>query len=439
MKRFLVLLSVFLFLSYPLFPKITHLAGGKFTEAGKEQSYDEGGKDSSKKQDYNEYLWLKVFAEIYNIAKTYYVEEPTPKQLLINAAKGMVEKLDPYSEYFTPEELREFEEDTKGEFGGIGIEISMDKGRPIVVAPIEGTPAYKAGLRAGDIIIAINGEDTYGMSISDVVKKIRGKPGTKVKLTIYRPEENKTFDVVIERARIHVSPVKWTYLEKKRIGYIKLVQFQPDTAEKLEKALKEILKRHPKGLIIDLRNNPGGYLNQAVEVADLFLPPGKVVVKIKGRYNSEVYKTSKPSLVPQNMKIVILVNKGTASASEIVSGCLQDYKRAILVGERTFGKFRVQTLIPVENGKFGAVKITTAFYYTPKDRMLDKKGIEPDIVVKLSPEEWKKLYEAIRKIRIEKNIGYNEVVLLPNIDKQLKVAIEIIEGTYKKSSSKKKN
>jgi carboxyl-terminal processing protease len=423
MKRFLLLLSAIFFFSVPT------LANGE-----KAQSLN-----PEKGQEYNEYLWLKVFAEIYNIAKTYYVEEPTPKQLLINAAKGMVEKLDPYSEYFTPEELKEFEEDTKGEFGGIGIEISMEKGRPIVVAPIEGTPAYKAGLRAGDIIIAINGEDTYGMSISEVVKKIRGKPGTKVKLTIYRPDENKTFDVIVERAKIHISPVKWTYLQKENIGYVKLVQFQPDTADKLAEALQRILRKHPKGLIIDLRNNPGGYLNQAIEVADIFLPPHKVVVKVKGRYNEEVYKTEKPALVPENLKIVILVNKGTASASEIVSGCLQDYKRAVLVGEKTFGKFRVQTLIPVENGEFGAVKITTAFYYTPKGRMLDKKGIKPDVVVKLSPEEWKKLYEAIRKQRIEKNIGFNQVVLLPQLDKQLKVAIEIIEGKYKTTENGKKN
>ena len=379
---------------------------------------------------YNEYLWFKVFSEVYFIAKNYYVEEVTPKRLIINAAKGMLEKLDPYSEYFTPEEEKEFEEDTYGEFGGIGIEISMEKGRPIVVAPIEGTPAYKAGLRAGDIIVKINGEDTYGMSISDVVRKIKGKPGTYVELTIYRPEENKTFTVKIERAIIHVTPVKWTLIEPEHIGYIKVVQFQPDTAEKLKKAIDTLLAKHIKGLIIDLRNNPGGLLNQAVAVADLFLPPGKVVVSIKGRVEQRVFKTSNPPEVPQDMKVVILVNKGTASASEIVSGCLQDYKRAILVGEKTFGKFRVQNLIPVENGKYGVVKITTAFYYTPKGRMLDKKGLTPDIEVKMTNKDWEKLYKAIREERIKHNIGYNEVVLIRKLDKQLQTAIEVIEGKY---------
>jgi len=386
----------------------------------------------------NEYLWFKIFSEVYLIAKNYYVEPVTPKQLLINAAKGMLEKLDPYSEYFTREELKEFQEDTYGEFGGIGIEISIEKGRPIVVAPIEGTPAYKAGLRAGDIIVEINGKDTYGMSIIDVVKLIRGKPGTPVELTIYRPETKKTFKVKIVRAIIHINPVKWTIIEPEHIGYIKIVQFQPNTAEELKKALEEVLAKHVKGLIIDLRNNPGGLLDQAVAVADLFLPKGKVVVSIKGRIGEETYKTKHPALVPEDTKVVILVNRGTASASEIVSGCLQDYKRAILVGEKTFGKFRVQNLIPLENGKYGAVKITTAFYYTPKGRMLDKKGIKPDIVVKMTSDEWKKLYEAIRQKRIKENIGYNEVVLLRKYDKQLDVAIEVIEGKYHPQKEQRK-
>jgi len=380
--------------------------------------------------DYNEYLWFKVFSQVYYIAKNYYVEEVSPKRLIINASKGLLEKLDPYSEYFTKEELKEFEEDTYGHFGGIGIEISIDKGRPIVVAPIEGTPAYRAGLRAGDVIVKINGEDTYGMSITEVVKKIRGKPGTYVELTVYRPDENKTFTVKVERAIIHVQPVKWTYLKDSQIGYIKIVQFQPDTAEELKKALKQLLAKDIKGLILDLRNNPGGLLQQAVAVADLFLPPGKTVVSIKGRVEKAVYKSQNPPLVPRDLKLVILVNRGTASASEIVSGCLQDYKRAILVGERTFGKFRVQNLIPLENGKYGAVKITTAFYYTPKGRMLDKKGLTPDIEVKMTNEEWQKLYDAVREKRIKENISYGKVVLDPKLDKQLAVAIEVLQGKY---------
>ncbi|NPB04897.1 MAG: S41 family peptidase [Aquificae bacterium] len=379
----------------------------------------------------NEYLWFKVFADVYYIAKNYYVEPVPAKELLINAAKGMVERLDPYSEFFTTEELKEFQEDTYGEFGGIGIEISIERGRPVVVAPIEGTPAYRAGLRAGDVILEIDGEDTYGMSITEVVKKIRGEPGTKVRLTVYRPDEDKTFTVEIERAIIHVTPVKWTVIEPEKIGYVKLVQFQPDAAQKLREALAEILKTPGlKGIILDLRNDPGGLLDQAVKVADLFLPADKVVVSVKGRIENEVYKTEEPPFVPESVKLVILVNRGTASASEIVSGALQDYGRALLVGERTFGKFRVQNLIPVKGGKYGAVKITTAFYYTPKGRMLDEKGLTPDYEVKMTPEEWETLYEALRQKRIETNAGYTQLVFDRSLDKQLDAAIKVLLGTY---------
>ena len=384
----------------------------------------------------NQYLWFKVFSEVYLYTKDYYVKPVTPKQLMVNAMKGMVEKLDPYSEYFTPEEYKEFEQDLEGEFGGVGVEISLKDGRPVIIAPIEGTPAYKAGLKAGDVIVEIDGKDTYGMSIMQVVKLMRGKPGTPLTLTIFRPETKRTFKVKIIRAIIHVTPVKWTMIEPYNIGYIKIVQFQTNTVEKLKSALEQILKRHPKGIILDLRNNPGGLLNQAVGVADLFLPPNKVVVSIKGRAEEKVYKTSHPAMVPQNVKLVILVNKGTASASEIVSGCMQDYKRAVLVGTRTFGKFCVQTPIPIENGKYGVLKLTTAYYYTPKGRNFNGKGLEPDIKVEMSNEDWKKLQNAKDKIREEKNIPFGKPVVDLKLDKQLKVAVEVIEGTYKEETKK---
>ncbi len=387
----------------------------------------------------DEYRWFKVFAEAYLYTKNYYVEEVSTKKLVVNAIKGMVEKLDPYSEYFTPEEYKEFQEDLEGEFGGVGVEISLKDGRPVVVAPIEGTPAYRAGLKAGDVIVEIDGKDTYGMSIMQVVKLMRGKPGTTVELTIYRPDIKKTFKVKITRALIHVTPVKWTVIEPYNIGYVKIVQFQSDTAQKLKTALEEILKHHPKGIILDLRNNPGGLLDQAVKVSDLFLPPDRVVVSIKGRVENETYKTQEEALVPRSTKLVILVNKGTASASEIVSGAMQDYKRATLVGTKTFGKFCVQTPIPVENGKYGVLKLTTAYYYTPKGRNLNGKGLTPDIEVKMSSKDWEKLRQAEDKIRKEKNIPYGKPVVNLELDKQLKTAVEVIEGTYKPSNSTKQN
>jgi carboxyl-terminal processing protease len=268
---------------------------------------------------------------------------------------------------------------------------------------------------------------------------MRGKPGTTVEVTIYRPETKKTFKVKITRALIHVTPVKWTMIEPYNIGYVRIVQFQSDTAEKLKTALEKILQHHPKGIILDLRNDPGGLLDQAVKVADLFLPANKVVVSIKGRVDNKVYKTENPPLVPKSVKLVILVNKGTASASEIVSGAMQDYKRAILVGTKTFGKFCVQTPIPIENGKYGVLKITTAYYYTPKGRNLNGKGLTPDVFVKMTNADWEKLEKAKEKIREEKGIPYRKAVIDLKLDKQLKTAVEIIEGTYKPKKEGEQN
>jgi len=383
--------------------------------------------------DTDQYLWFKVFSEVYLYAKHYYVEDVTPKELMVNAMKGMVEKLDPYSEYFTPEEFKEFEEDLEGEFGGVGVEITIKDGRPTIVAPIEGTPAYRAGLKAGDVIVEIDGEDTYGMSILQVVKRMRGEPGTPLELKIYRPSTGESFTVTVTRAVIKVTPVKWTYLQKEGVGYVKITQFQTDTGEKLKEALEEILKKNPKGIVLDLRNNPGGLLSQAVEVVDLFLPAGETVVSLKGRTENRSYETQKKPLVPADLKLVVLVNRGSASASEIVSGALQDYGRATLVGEQTFGKFSVQTPIPVEQGKYGVLKLTTAYYYTPKGRNLNGRGLSPDYEVKMSDEEWEKLRNAEREIRKEKNIPFGEPVVNLELDRQLRTAVDLITGRIKES------
>ncbi len=375
---------------------------------------------TNQKDEKGDYYYLKLFSKALNIVERNYVEPVSLKKLIYGAIDGMVSSLDPFSDFFTPEEYREFLSETEGEFGGVGIEITMEKGRPVVVAPIEGTPAWRAGLRPGDIIIAINGEDTFNMSLMDVVKKIRGKPGTKVKLTILRRGEGKPIEVEIVRAVIRVPSVK--YVNYKGIGYIKISQFTHGTAKALERAIRKLQEEGVKGFIIDLRNDPGGLLSEAVGVGDLFIPKGKLIVYTKGRRGElHKYYAEREPLI-KNKPVVVLVNKGTASASEIVSGALQDYKLAILVGEKTFGKASVQNLIPLDDGS--AMKLTIAYYYTPKGRLIHKKGIEPDVKVPMDEKTWKKLFETIRKLRIEGNT--QQVILLPDIDIQLRKAIELI-------------
>jgi len=390
------------------------------------------GQSTNAKKEEDEYYYLKLFSEAVKLVKDLYVEEVGIKKLIYGAIDGMVSSLDPFSDFFTPEEYKEFMSETEGEFGGVGIEITMEKGRPVVVAPIEGTPAWKAGLRPGDIIIAIDGEDTFNMSLMEVVKKIRGKPGTKVKLTILRRGEGKPIEVEIERAIIRVPSVK--YVNYQGIGYIRISQFTNHTSENLEKAIRELKKQGVYGFIIDLRNNPGGLLTEAVKVSDLFVPKGKLIVYTKGRREgTHKYFAEREPIISKEVPLVVLVNKGSASASEIVSGALQDYHIATLVGEKTFGKASVQNLIPLEDGS--AIKLTVAYYYTPKGRLIHKKGIEPDVKVEMDDETWEKLTEKIRRLRFE---GHTEqVILLPDIDVQLRKAIELIKekaGVKKKAA-----
>ncbi|NPA41588.1 MAG: S41 family peptidase [Aquificae bacterium] len=370
----------------------------------------------------DEYSYLKLFSDVLKIVKDNYVEEPSLKDMIYGALSGMVSSLDPFSAFFPPEKYREFMQETEGEFGGIGIEISMEKGRPIVVAPIEGTPAFKAGLRAGDIIIAVDGEDTFGKSLLEIVKQIRGKPGTKVKLTIMRKGADKPFTVEITRAIIKIESVK--YIKHDEIGYIKLTQFQHYTSRDLKKAIKDLLAQDVRGFIIDLRNNPGGLLSEAVKVSDLFLDEGKLIVYTKGRRDEEKYYSKEPPVIPDYIPVVVLINKGSASASEIVTGALKDHGRATIVGEKSFGKASVQNIIPLEDGS--ALKLTVAYYYTPKGQLIHKKGIKPDVEVSMDDKTWEKLAQTIRKMRIEGN--GQKVILLPDIDVQLRKAIEVLRA-----------
>jgi carboxyl-terminal processing protease len=324
---------------------------------------------------------LRTFAEVMDRVKAAYVEPVDDKTLLENAIKGMLSNLDPHSAYLGPEDFQELQESTSGEFGGLGIEVGVEDGFVKVVSPIDDTPASKAGIEAGDLIVKINGAPTQGQTMQEAVDKMRGKIGEKITLTLVRDGGN-PFDVTLARATIQVKSVKAQMLEN-GYGYIRITQFQVKTGEEVGKALAKFRKDNGKkmsGLILDLRNNPGGVLQSAVEVADHFLTKG-LIVYTKGRIaNSELRFSADPADASEGVPLVVLINGGSASASEIVAGALQDQKRGILMGTDSFGKGSVQTVLPLNNDR--ALKITTALYYTPNGRSIQAQGINPDIVVR---------------------------------------------------------
>jgi carboxyl-terminal processing protease len=325
------------------------------------------------------YEKLKVFTDVLEIVKKTYVEDVKTEDLITGAIEGMLNSLDPHSAYLDPDMYREFQDETKGSFGGLGIEIAIQDGILTVIAPIEDTPAYRAGVQAGDKIIKIDEKATKGLSLMECVKRLKGPKGSKVTITTIREGFTQMQDVTIVRDIIRIQSVKFKTLEK-GYGLLRISQFQTTTSADAKKALEALQRENPEGingLILDLRNNPGGLLDQAVEVTDLFLDTG-VIVTIKGRDPEEqtAFNTHMEGTMP-NWPIVVLVNQGSASASEIVAGALQDYGRAVIMGSKTFGKGSVQTIIPLEDGS--GIKLTTARYYTPLNRSIHKQGIEPDI------------------------------------------------------------
>ncbi len=324
---------------------------------------------------------MRTFVEILNRVKSDYVEPVKDKDLLENAIRGMLDGLDPHSAYLSADEFREVSISTSGKFGGLGIEVQMQNGFVRVVAPIDDTPAHKAGLQSGDLIVRIDDTPVKGMTLIDAVKMMRGEPGSKVTLTVLRETVEQPFKVSVTRAIIHVQSVKSKLLEP-GYGYLRITQFSTETGKSLEEELNKLRKENKgemKGLILDLRNNPGGVLNAAVDVSDAFLDKGNIV-SIKGRV-SETNKDfdAKTGDLMGGRPIVILVNGGSASASEIVAGALQDHGRAVVMGEKTFGKGSVQTILPLQSN--AALKLTTARYYTPKGRSIQAEGITPDIAI----------------------------------------------------------
>lgn len=331
--------------------------------------------------DRNTYKNLKIFSEVLDMVEKNYVEPVENDKLMQGAINGLLKSLDPHSSFMTAEMYKELEVGTRGSFGGIGIEITIVKDILTVVSPIEDTPAYKAGIKAGDQILRIDGQPTKDILITEAVKRLRGPKDTPVTITIFREEMAKPKDVVITRSTIQIKSVR-SRIYDDHVGYLRITSFQERTAEDVKRAIRDMeAKANPlKGIVIDLRNNPGGLLNQSVEVSDAFLKAG-VIVSTRGRSKEMESKvTARDDGDEPSCPLIVLVNEGSASASEIVSGALQDNGRALIIGTQTFGKGSVQTVIPLENG--AAVKLTTARYYTPNGRSIQAEGITPDIVVK---------------------------------------------------------
>lgn len=336
---------------------------------------------------------LQVFMAVMESVRQEYVdgEGLTYEQLVNGALKGMLNTLDPHSEFMQPRKYNELKKDTEGEYGGVGIVVNVQRGKVTIVAPMEDSPGFEAGLKVGDQLMKVEGESVEG-DLDETVQLLRGKAGTDVTVTLYRASTDETKDLKMERRVIKVSTVtdingRTEYpVSDDGIGYVRLLQFGDHTAEDLEKALKKLEKNDMSSLVLDLRDNPGGLLDQAVYVAEKFLPKGQMIVSTEGRgaVRKEEYRAKGRGKI-RDLPMVVLVNGGSASAAEIVSGCLQDLKRAVVIGEQTFGKGSVQSILPLGNGS--ALRLTTARYYTPSHKVIHENGIKPDIIVGMSDDE----------------------------------------------------
>jgi len=394
------------------------------------------------------YEQLKVFAEVLSLVQANYVEETKPRDLIYNGIKGMLESLDPHSAFMPPDIFKEMQVETHGSFGGLGIEITVKDRMLTVVAPIEGTPADRAGIHPGDRIVKIDGSPTKDMTLMEAVKKLRGPKGTSVTVTILREESPGPFELKLVREIIEIKSVKTKDLGD-GVTYVRISAFQERTGKDLLKAVEQSGHNGMSAMVLDLRNNPGGLLNQAVQVADLFLDQGQLIVYTEGRLKNQDLRFSAehPTQIPK-VPMVILVNGGSASASEIVAGALQDWKRAVVLGTKTFGKGSVQTVVPLSDGS--GLRLTTAKYFTPNGRSIHGTGLMPDIIVEVprptvakaqtGPAEKESDLEKGRpERRQEKKISEEEGDATlqigkrdgpdPDTDIQLKRAMEILKAT----------
>jgi carboxyl-terminal processing protease len=382
---------------------------------------------------------LELFSFVMEKVRRDYVDGTnlTYQQLVYGALRGMVDTLDPHSEFLDPERFKELQSDTQGQFGGLGIVIQSRDGYVTVVTPIEDTPGFRAGILAGDRLLKIDGKSAEQMSVEDAVKMLRGEPDTEVTLTLQRPTSGETKDYRLTRAVIKVDMAKDVNGKKEfslldyKIGYIRLTQFGERTSVELDAALKKLKAQGMQALVLDLRGNPGGLLDQAVEVCERFLPRGQLVVTTEGRNEKKDRKATNRSGEFRDLPLVVLVNYGSASASEIVSGCLQDYAalgkcKAIVIGEKTFGKGSVQEIMPLEGG--AALRLTTSKYYTPSHKVIHEHGITPDIIVPMTDEEERLARLRITPGGIESAPEAERDQIRAARDPQLERALDVLKG-----------
>lgn len=368
-KLFTILAFLFFIASIISF----EISTSKISDARSKESQKQKAKDE------DVYDMLELFGKAFEITKERYVDEVDNKKLIENAIDGMLSKLDPHSGFLNEDDFKDMTEQTSGSFGGLGIEVTMDKGVIKVISPLDDSPAFKAGIQAGDLITHIDDVQVQGLTLQEAIKKMKGEPGTKVKLKIFR-ENSEPLDIVVKREIIRTEPVKYKMKADGKVGYIRLSTFNDNSYDDMEKAIEKIKAENPDiiGYVLDLRNNTGGLLDQAVKISDAFLTEGEIVSIMSRQENaSRVFFASEGDLI-DNKPLVVIINGASASAAEIVAGALQDHNRAVLVGTKSYGKGSVQTLLPIGDT---ALKITTARYYTPSGRSIQAEGIEPDVEI----------------------------------------------------------
>ncbi len=396
---------------------------------------------SAKAESSDTYRQLNLFGEVFERVRTDFVEKPDDAKLIESAIKGILAGLDPHSSYMDPNGLREIQEETRGEFGGLGMEVTMENGLLKVITPIDDTPAAKAGVMASDIITKLDNEPVHGLTLDQAIEKMRGRAHTRIKLTIMRKGPARPIDVTLVRDLIRVKSVR-SHKEGNDVGYIRITQFNEQTTEAVKKAISNLTKQlgvdKVKGFVLDLRNNPGGLLDQAISVSDAFLDGGEIV-STRGRNAEETQRfNAQPGDLTKGKPVIVLINGGSASASEIVAGALQDHKRATLIGTRSFGKGSVQTIIPLGAGK-AALRLTTARYFTPSGRSIQAKGIEPDIeVLQEQPADLKARADTESEaslrghLKAEGNEETGSQSYVPSDEKDdraLKEAVDLLRGT----------